>query len=41
MANPTTITGDVISCTGGRAKSGLPTILSSMTRLADGHRIKS
>jgi hypothetical protein len=33
--------GDVISCTGGRAKNGLPTMLSSMTRLADGRRIRS
>lgn len=33
--------GDVISCTGGRAKNGTPAMLSSMTRLADGRRIKS
>jgi hypothetical protein len=33
--------GDVISCTGGRAKNGMPTMLSSMVRLADGRRIKS
>lgn len=33
--------GDVISCTGGRARNGLPAMLSSMTRLADGRRIKS
>ena len=33
--------GDVISCTGGRAKSGLPTILSSLMKLADGRMIKS
>ncbi len=33
--------GDVISCTGGRAKSGLPTMLSSMMKLADGRMIKS
>ena len=33
--------GDVISCTGGRAKNGLPTMLSSLTRLADGRKIKS
>lgn len=33
--------GDVISCTGGRAKNGLPTMLSSMVKLADGRRIKS
>jgi hypothetical protein len=33
--------GDVISCTGGRAKSGLPTMLSSLMKLADGRTIKS
>ena len=33
--------GDVISCTGGRAKSGLPTMLSSLMKLADGRMIKS
>ena len=33
--------GDVISCTGGRAKSGLPTMLSSMMKLADGRMIRS
>ena len=33
--------GDVIGCTGGRAKSGLPTMLGSMMRLADGRRIRS
>lgn len=33
--------GDVISCTGGRAKSGLPAMLSSLMKLADGRMIKS
>jgi hypothetical protein len=33
--------GDVISCTGGRARNGRPTMLSSMTKLADGRRIRS
>ncbi len=33
--------GDVISCTGGRAKNGLPTMLSSLMKLADGRMIKS
>ena len=33
--------GDVISCTGGRAKSGLPSMLSSSLRLSDGRTIKS
>lgn len=33
--------GDVISCTGGAAKSGLPTMLSSMMRLSDGRMIRS
>jgi hypothetical protein len=33
--------GDVISCTGGRAKNGVLTMLSSMTRLSDGRRIRS
>lgn len=33
--------GDVISCTGGRAKSGLPTMLSSLIKLPDGRMIKS
>jgi hypothetical protein len=33
--------GDVISCTGGRAKSGAPTMLSSLMKLADGRMIKS
>jgi hypothetical protein len=33
--------GDVISCTGGAAKSGLPAMLSSLIKLADGRMIKS
>ncbi len=33
--------GDVISCTGGRAKSGLPAMLSSLMKLSDGRMIKS
>lgn len=33
--------GDTISCTGGRAKSGLPAMLSSLMKLADGRMIKS
>jgi hypothetical protein len=33
--------GDVISCTGGRAKSGLPAMLSSLMKLPDGRTIKS
>ena len=33
--------GDVISCTGGAAKSGLPAMLSSLMKLADGRMIKS
>lgn len=33
--------GDIISCTGGRAKSGLPTMLSSLMKLADGRMIRS
>ncbi len=33
--------GDVISCTGGRAKNGMPTMLSSLMKLADGRMIKS
>jgi hypothetical protein len=33
--------GDVISCTGGAAKSGLPAMLSSIMKLADGREIKS
>lgn len=33
--------GDVISCTGGAAKSGDPAMLSSLMKLADGRMIKS
>jgi hypothetical protein len=33
--------GDVISCTGGVAKSGAPAMLSSIIKLADGREIKS
>ena len=33
--------GDVISCTGGAAKSGAPTMLSSIITLPDGREIKS
>jgi len=33
--------GDVISCTGGAAKSGAPFMLSSIIKLADGREIKS
>jgi hypothetical protein len=33
--------GDVISCTGGRAKSGAPAMISSLMKLADGRMIKS
>jgi hypothetical protein len=33
--------GDVISCTGGRAKSGAPAMISSVMKLADGRMIKS
>lgn len=33
--------GDVISCTGGAAKSGDPAMLSSLIKLADGRQIKS
>jgi hypothetical protein len=33
--------GDVISCTGGSAKSGDPAMLSSLIKLADGRTIKS
>ena len=34
-------TGDRISCTGGRAKSGAPSMISSFMTLADGRMIKS
>jgi hypothetical protein len=33
--------GDVISCTGGSAKSGAPSMISSYMKLADGRMIKS
>ena len=33
--------GDMISCTGGAAKSGAPTMLSSIIKLPDGREIKS
>ena len=33
--------GDVISCTGGRARSGATAMLSSLMKLADGRTIKS
>ena len=33
--------GDVISCTGGRAKSGAPAMISSLMKLGDGRTIKS
>ena len=33
--------GDVISCTGGAAKSGAPGMLSSLVKLNDGRMIKS
>jgi hypothetical protein len=33
--------GDVITCTGGAAKSGAPFMLSSIIKLPDGREIKS
>jgi hypothetical protein len=33
--------GDEISCTGGRAKSGDPSMISAMIKLPDGREIKS
>jgi hypothetical protein len=33
--------GDVISCTGGAARSGAPSMISSFMKLADGRMIKS
>jgi hypothetical protein len=33
--------GDMISCTGGAAKSGAPAMLSSLIKLGDGRVIKS
>ena len=42
MSHPITVTGvDVISCTGGAAKSGAPTMLSSIMKLAGGRELKS
>ncbi|MEP6962004.1 MAG: DUF6152 family protein [Acidobacteriota bacterium] len=37
----TVVEGDVISCTGGAAKSGDPQMLSSLVKLNDGRMIKS
>ncbi len=37
----TVMPGDVISCTGGAAKSGMPAMLSSIIKLPDGREIKS
>jgi hypothetical protein len=34
-------TGDQISCTGGRAKSGAASMISAMIKLPDGREIKS
>ena len=34
-------TGDTISCTGGRARSGAPSMISAMIKLPDGREIKS
>jgi hypothetical protein len=34
-------TGDKISCTGGRAKSGAASMISAMIELPDGRKIKS
>jgi DNA/RNA endonuclease YhcR with UshA esterase domain len=33
--------GDVISCTGGAAKSGAPSMISSFMKLGDGREMKS
>ena len=33
--------GDVISCTGGAAKSGAPSMISSVIELPDGRKIRS
>ncbi len=33
--------GDTISCTGGAAKSGVPAMIASLIKLADGRSIKS
>jgi hypothetical protein len=40
-AHDTVKPGDVITCTGGAAKSGDPAMLSSLIKLADGRMIKS
>ena len=40
-SHSTVMPGDTISCTGGAAKSGLPAMLSSLIKLADGRVIKS
>jgi hypothetical protein len=40
-AHDTVKPGDVISCTGGAAKSGDPAMLASLMKLADGRTIKS
>jgi hypothetical protein len=37
----TVVEGDIISCTGGAAKSGAPAMLSSLMKLGDGRMIKS
>jgi hypothetical protein len=33
--------GDVITCTGGRAKSGAPSMISALMKLPDGREIRS
>ncbi len=33
--------GDTISCTGGKARSGAPSMISAMIKLPDGREIKS
>jgi hypothetical protein len=33
--------GDIISCTGGRAKSGAPSMISALIELPDGRKIRS
>ena len=33
--------GDVIACTGGRAKSGAPSMISALIELPDGRKIRS
>jgi hypothetical protein len=40
-SHSTVMPGDVITCTGGAAKSGDPAMLSSLIKLADGRMIKS